>query len=144
MGFGIIRNCKDVQGPSFIPQDLYGYIRALTGLQMRERTLNLGRYYIQQCIYAPFSRHSTLSICLLVCIWRLSQSFLQSTANPKPYVIATSIMIANRCVQTPPWLLVFVCLTKRIHSIFVLRLFNDCFAMLFLYLAVYLFMHRRW
>ena len=32
----------------------------------------------------------------------------------------------------------------RVHSIFVLRLFNDPLAMLLLYASVYLFMQRRW
>ncbi|KAL6063806.1 dolichyl-P-Man:Man(5)GlcNAc(2)-PP-dolichol alpha-1,3-mannosyltransferase [Balamuthia mandrillaris] len=55
--------------------------------------------------------------------------------------IVMSIYIRTKC---PPWLLFLLCLSKRIHSIFALRLFNDCFAMFFLYIAVYLFTHHRW
>jgi alpha-1,3-mannosyltransferase len=41
--------------------------------------------------------------------------------------------------------LVFLgCTAYRIHSIFVLRLFNDPLAMLLLYAAVYLFLQDRW
>jgi alpha-1,3-mannosyltransferase len=43
----------------------------------------------------------------------------------------------------PCWL-GLLCLSKRIHSIFALRLFNDGPTMLFLYLAVLLFLHKRW
>ncbi|KHJ87369.1 ALG3 protein [Oesophagostomum dentatum] len=44
-----------------------------------------------------------------------------------------------------PFVLVFLCLTGyRIHSIFVLRLFNDPVAMLFFYLAANFFVSQQW
>lgn len=47
--------------------------------------------------------------------------------------------------QVPPYVFFFVCCASyRIHSIFILRLFNDPVAMLFLYAAVNLFIYGRW
>ena len=43
----------------------------------------------------------------------------------------------------PPYLLILLSLSKRLHSIYMLRLFNDCWAMLLLYAAVLLFINRR-
>lgn len=44
----------------------------------------------------------------------------------------------------PLWALALLTLSKRIHSLFVLRMFNDCIAVLLGYAAVLLFMRRRY
>eukprot|EP00614_Pseudopedinella_elastica_P005918 CAMPEP_0172595124 /NCGR_PEP_ID=MMETSP1068-20121228/14687_1 /TAXON_ID=35684 /ORGANISM="Pseudopedinella elastica, Strain CCMP716" /LENGTH=329 /DNA_ID=CAMNT_0013393523 /DNA_START=315 /DNA_END=1304 /DNA_ORIENTATION=+ len=44
----------------------------------------------------------------------------------------------------PPAAMALLCLSKRLHSIFLLRLFNDCFAALLVYLAILLFTRHRW
>jgi len=48
-----------------------------------------------------------------------------------------------RTAGAPGWLLVLCLLSKRVHSIFCLRLFNDAVAQLLLYLALLLFLERR-
>ncbi|XP_058200134.1 dol-P-Man:Man(5)GlcNAc(2)-PP-Dol alpha-1,3-mannosyltransferase isoform X1 [Rhododendron vialii] len=44
----------------------------------------------------------------------------------------------------PWWALSLLCLSKRVHSIFVLRLFNDCFAMTLLHAAFCSFLYQKW
>ncbi|KAL8694846.1 MAG: hypothetical protein Q9218_000606 [Villophora microphyllina] len=44
--------------------------------------------------------------------------------------------------QAPPYLFPLLVLSKRLHSIFLLRLFNDCFAVGFLFIAIYAYQHR--
>ena len=58
----------------------------------------------------------------------------------------------NHDIRSPELMRVCVCVcvscsagtSYRIHSIFVLRLFNDPLAMLLLYIAVILFQRHRW
>ena len=40
-------------------------------------------------------------------------------------------------MQAPPYIFVLLILSKRLHSIFLLRLFNDCFAVLALFASIY-------
>ena len=56
------------------------------------------------------------------------------------FVVAV-YLISDR--KMPIWILGFLTLSKRIHSIYVLRMFNDCIAVLIGYIALYLFMKQR-
>ena len=48
-------------------------------------------------------------------------------------------------LQVPPYVYLFMCCASyRIHSIYILRLFNDPVAMLFLYMAINLFLMDKW
>ncbi|KAL1859469.1 dolichyl-P-Man:Man(5)GlcNAc(2)-PP-dolichol alpha-1,3-mannosyltransferase [Diaporthe australafricana] len=44
----------------------------------------------------------------------------------------------------PPYVFPLLILSKRMHSIFMLRCFNDCFAVFFLWLSILLFQQRQW
>ena len=46
--------------------------------------------------------------------------------------------------QVPPYIFPLLILSKRLHSIFILRCFNDCFAAFFFWLSIYLFQRRSW
>jgi alpha-1,3-mannosyltransferase len=53
------------------------------------------------------------------------------------------VMQCYRNAHAPAYLFPLLVLSKRLHSIFMLRLFNDCFAVFFLFLAILCFQQRR-
>ena len=59
--------------------------------------------------------------------------------------LALVLRLYSKSRKIPPYVLVFTTFTSyRIHSIYVLRLFNDPLAILFLYAALNLYMDGRW
>lgn len=61
------------------------------------------------------------------------------------FFMATVFAIYNKTKRVPPFAYIIMCLTShRIHSIFVLRLFNDPIAMLFLYLSIVCLIYKFW
>lgn len=63
------------------------------------------------------------------------------------YILSLLVVfdIYRRCKTIPPYAFFFMCCASyRIHSIYILRLFNDPVAMLLLYIAVDLFLQDSW
>ncbi|KAJ9138210.1 Dol-P-Man [Pleurostoma richardsiae] len=54
------------------------------------------------------------------------------------------VMVCYWKAKVPPYVFPLLVLSKRQHSIFMLRCFNDCFAVFFLWLAILLFQRRSW
>ncbi|PQQ14543.1 dol-P-Man:Man(5)GlcNAc(2)-PP-Dol alpha-1 3-mannosyltransferase [Prunus yedoensis var. nudiflora] len=62
------------------------------------------------------------------------------------YIINLGIIlfIYGKTDVVPWWAMSLLCLSKRMHSIFVLRLFNDCLAMMLLHASLVSLLHQRW
>ncbi|KAL2145340.1 hypothetical protein VTI28DRAFT_7409 [Corynascus sepedonium] len=61
------------------------------------------------------------------------------------YMVTQAVVMACYWqAKVPPYVFPLLILSKRLHSIFVLRCFNDCFATLFLWLAIFSLQRRAW
>ena len=52
--------------------------------------------------------------------------------------------VTDEAAQIPPYVFPMLILSKRMHSIFTVRLFNDCFAVFFFFVAIYCYQKRWW
>ncbi|RUS30337.1 ALG3 protein-domain-containing protein [Jimgerdemannia flammicorona] len=57
---------------------------------------------------------------------------------------AVVFAIYSKSKQIPPYALILLTLSKRLHSIYVLRCFNDPVAMFFFYVCTLAAVHHRW
>jgi alpha-1,3-mannosyltransferase len=58
--------------------------------------------------------------------------------------LAVVLGLYSKSGKIPAFLCLFLTLSKRIHSIFILRMFNDCVAAFLGYCAVLLYCYRQW
>ncbi len=72
---------------------------------------------------------------VMACYWRAKVRF--------PFEPPTVDKLTP-CCQAPPYIFPLLILSKRLHSIFVLRCFNDCVAVFFLWLTIFLFQRKHW
>ncbi|KAL4931516.1 dolichyl-P-Man:Man(5)GlcNAc(2)-PP-dolichol alpha-1,3-mannosyltransferase [Aspergillus undulatus] len=59
-------------------------------------------------------------------------------------ITLTVVMACYRRARAPPYLFPLLVLSKRLHSVYMLRMFNDGLAALAMWGTVWLFMNRRW
>lgn len=79
---------------------------------------------------------ATLAV-VMACYWQ-AKVRMRSTWHRREHALMPFLQ------QVPPYVFPLLILSKRLHSIFVLRCFNDCFAVLFLWLAVFFLQRRSW
>jgi alpha-1,3-mannosyltransferase len=59
-------------------------------------------------------------------------------------ITLTIVMACYRRVGAPPYLFPLLVLSKRLHSVYMLRLFNDGLAALMMWVSICFFINRKW
>ncbi|CAK7348285.1 unnamed protein product [Dovyalis caffra] len=115
-------NLKGDTGPLVYPAGflyVYSAIQYITGGEVYLAQILLGILYI-----------INLSIIFFIYV--------------KTDVVLIGLSLQSQDDELPWWALILLSLSKRVHSIFVLRLFNDCFAMTLLHAALATLLYQKW
>ncbi|VDO94856.1 unnamed protein product [Soboliphyme baturini] len=111
----------------------YSVLKELHLVSYKAKTYPAGHEYVFSAFYFVTDRGRNL---------RFGQYIFAAL-----YLLTLAIVfrIYDKCRAVPPYVLIFMCCTSyRIHSIYVLRMFNDPVAMALLYASVLLFLKQRW
>jgi alpha-1,3-mannosyltransferase len=84
-----------------------------------------------------------MTLAVVMACYRNAKVCLHSTALHCDFPSILSIDTDDG-EQIPPYVFPMLILSKRMHSIFTLRLFNDCFAIFFFFVAIYCYQKRWW
>ena len=61
------------------------------------------------------------------------------------YIVTLFLVLRSyQIAKLPAWVLIACCLSRRLHSIYVLRLFNDCFCVFFCHTSFSFLLSQRW
>ena len=139
-------NIRGATGPCVYPAGylyLYSLIRSWTdhGTDIRKAQYIFASFYVITQALVLYIYHATL-IRAVRSLMR-SEDNSTTSGNNKGDVLSKNrrygyLLWCCRCMM------VLLCCSKRLHSIFILRLFNDGPTMLFLYSAVVCFIHNYW
>lgn len=78
-------------------------------------------------------------VIVMACYWRAKVG-IDTFLFPE----CSNILSDSSCAQAPPYIFPLLVCSKRLHSIFLLRCFNDGFAVYYLWLTIFLFQQRYW
>lgn len=75
-------------------------------------------------------------------VWKIQKIF--GLVHMMTFGLAAFCYMKAKFKTVPPWCFLLVVFSKRLISIYVLRLFNDCWSMFFFWYSVACFMTARW
>ena len=124
-------NMRGDTGPLVYPAGflyIFGFLHYAT-----DRGLNILRG--NESILQPFFKIYTSFLLFIAGQWIFALVYVLT--------IILVFVIYKRGGIAPNWILILLVLSKRIHSIFVLRMFNDCIASLIAMISIYLFSTQK-
>ena len=125
-------NIRGDTGPLVYPAGflyLYSLFKRLVSNYGGEPTSPEAIYTMQWVFFGLYLVNCALVLVMFQTVLKITRQQYQKMNNSQPSMLVWAWRVAM-CIT---------CLSKRIHSIFVLRLFNDAPAMLLLHLSMYLF-----